>query len=368
MRNHDYNFTVCFDHLCFWEKFGGVSKYFVELMKRMPGENYKLLLKYTNNEYIGQLKDIKTHTFLENQNFRGKAKLISEVGKIFSVPSLIKGDFDIYHPTHYDCYGLNLVPKKTVKVATMHDMNYFAIPQYYSPGNRNKINQIKMAGRVDHIITVSQKSKEDLQEYLKIPEEKITVIYHGIDAERYHNAPLIPYNEPYLLFVGRRNEYKNVKILYEVMPRLIEKGYDIKLYCAGLSPTEAEMKFLSSHRLDKVVKFIQASDIELINLYRHAEAFVFPSYYEGFGLPVLEAMAAGCPTILADASCLPEISGGASLLFDPSSADDLEAQLIKILDSADVRNNLITAGNNRVSQFSWEKSASEHLDLYNKLV
>ncbi len=359
---------ICYDHLCFWEKYGGVSKYFVEIIKRLPPHQFKLLLRYSNNEYIKEIPNIKIHHLLNSYNFKGKARLISEVGKLFSIPNLIKGDFNIYHPTHYDCYGLRHIPKRVRTVATIHDMNYFTIPEYYPPHPINKNNQIIMARSVDHIITVSKKSKEDLQEYLNIPESKISVIYHGIDQEAFQNAPLIKYEQPYLLFVGRRNQYKNFNILLHAIATLSEQGFECNLVCAGLPATNSEWQKISDLKINGKVSFIQASDIELVNLYKQAIAFVFPSFYEGFGLPILEAMAAGCPTLISDASCFPEIAQDASLYFNPAEVDSLIEGIKKIIEDDNLRSSLVTKGAKRVRDFSWERSVRNHLRTYKSIL
>lgn len=359
---------ICFDHLCFWERYGGVSKYFVELLKRLPSENVKLLLKYTNNEYIREYDGIKTKEFLPNINFRGKSTLISQLGKLTSVPGLIKGDFDIYHPTHYDCYGFKFLPARVKSVATIHDLNFFKIPQFYKQDSRNKINQEKIIEKVDHIITISQKSNEDLQELFNVPQEKISVIYHGVDSSWIRNAPFIGYAEPYFLYVGRRNPYKNFSLVLEAMTQVTAHHKDIKLYCAGLPPTQHEIQLLADKKLAQNVEFIQASNDELANLYRQAIGFIFPSFYEGFGLPILEAMSADCPTIISDASCFPEIAGDASMYFNPNDSEELAHKMNLLIDDSELRNNLIRAGRERVGHFSWEKSAEQHMKVYQSLI
>lgn len=359
---------VCIDHLCFWEKYGGVSKYFVELIKRFPPETVKFLLKFTNNEYVKELPNIKTHTVLPNKNFKGKARLISEIGKIVSIPQLIKGNFDIYHPSHYDGYGLNIIPKRIRTVATIHDLNYFKIPQFYPPNSRNKRNQERMIKEVNHIIAISNKTKDDLQELFGVEESKISVIYHGIDTNWIRNSRPIEYLEPYFLFVGRRSEYKNYKSVLYAMQIVKLKFPEIKLYCAGLQPSQSEIQLIKDLGLVNNVKFISASNEELANLYKQALGFIFPSFYEGFGLPILEAMSANCPTIISNASCFPEIAKDASLYFSPENQEELAYQMLRLIDDNSLRQDLIARGNERIKDFSWDKSAQQHMEVYKSLI
>lgn len=359
---------ILYDHLCFWERYGGVSRYFVELIKRLPPENIKLLLKITNNEYINELSRYKTYKFLQQTNFKGKAKLISEIGKLISIPELIKGDFDIYHPTHYDCYGFKYLPKRVKTIATIHDLNYFKIPQFYRPNSRNKQNQEKIIHKVDHIITISKKTKEDLQELFGLSNDRISVIYHGIDNTWIKNAPIIPYNNPYFLFVGRRSAYKNFVNVLKAMKIISKSEKDLKLYCAGLPPSPQERNLINQLQLKNKIVFISATSDQLANLYKQALGFIFPSFYEGFGLPILEAMSAGCPTIISNASCFPEIASNASIYFNPNDHEELADRMINLLNNSDLRQKLIINGHERVSHFSWDKSAEEHLKVYKSIL
>lgn len=359
---------ILYDHSCFWENFGGVSRYFVELLKRLPESETELSLKFTNNEYIGELPRFHTRPFLPGLDFRGKARLIAEVGKIFSKRRIKAGGFDIYHPTHYDCFGMGILPRGVKKVATIHDMNYFAIPEFYAPGNRNKANQEKMGRLVDHIITVSRKSKEDIVKFWNYDPDRISVIYHGIDSDWIRNAPDIPYPEPYFLFVGRRNSYKNFDAVLKAFSSVRESEKELRLFVAGMPPTASELEKIRRLGLDGAVRFIRASSVELANLYRQAIAFIFPSYYEGFGLPILEAMAARCPVIVSDRSCFPEIAADAALYFNPDDPGQLADQMVCIGHNSDLQSRMTAKGLERAAQFSWDSSARMHREVYCKIL
>ena len=361
---------ILYDHLCFWQKYGGVPRYYVELMKRIPPDNYVTTVKFSNNEYLKELKGIKYHSFLDNIQFRGKARLESEVGKLYSIPILLRGNFDIYHQTHYDTYAFKYLPKNKAKVTTIHDMNYYAIPSYYPANLYLKDQMEKSIKLADRIITVSNNSKFDLCNYLKVPEQKIAVIYHGVDIDRIRSIEEVKSHDvpPYILFVGARNSYKNFERLIDAFVIVRQKYPGLKLYCAGKKPTKLEMEFLRSKKVDSDVCFFQASDHQLILLYKHALAFVFPSLYEGFGLPILEAMASGCPVVISNTSCFPEIAQDAASYFSPTDVGSIADAIVYVLDDSTYRDDLVKKGRKRAENFTWDKSVERHMEVYRSLL
>lgn len=359
---------ILYDHQCYWEKYGGVSRYFTELIKRIPTENRLLTVKFSNNEYIKEISNINYHNIFPSLQFKGKARLIGEIGKFFSLPIIKRGSYDIYHPTHYDCYGINCLPSHVKTVATIHDMNFFVIPESYPKFLLNKVNQEKMANSVDHIITISQNTKKDIKKFWNIPDERISVIYHGIDKDWVNNVSNISYYDSYFLFVGRRSQYKNFELTLKSFLLLKKKYNAVKLYCAGNSFSSYEKDLIKKLGLEKDIIQIQASNKELINLYRHAIGFIFPSKYEGFGLPILEAMAAQCPCILSNSSCFPEIAGDAALYFEGEDVEDLSDKMEKLILDNHLRRSFILKGNLRVADFSWEKCTTQHMVVYKNLL
>ena len=360
---------ILYDHLCFWQKYGGVPRYFVELMKRMPKDMYINTVKYSSNEYLKELPQIHYHPFLGNLKFKRKARLESEFGKLFSIPYLLKGQFDIYHQTHYDPYAYKYLPKRIRTVTTIHDMNFYAIPEFYNRFILLKIHMKTSIRKADKIITVSNNSKKDICNYLNVPSEKVSVIYHGIDLEKFGKESIFkPTTYPYILYVGTREKYKNFDNMLNAFSLLKAKYPDLWLYCAGTYPLKTEMEMLVKYKIDHAVKFIQATDDELISLYKNAQLFVFPSYYEGFGLPILEAMAAKCPMALSNTSCFPEIARGAASYFDPYDIDSMVDSMEHILSDDLYKQKIVAEGTERVKHFSWEECVMKHLELYKNLL
>lgn len=361
---------ILFDHQCFWERYGGVSKYFVEIMKRIPQSDWTLCLKYTNNnEYVKMLDGINVKAFLPNCNFRGKATLVREIGKLFSIPSIIKGNYDIYHPTHYDTYGFPFIPKGVKTVTTIHDLNYYRIPEYYGGKlTRLAICQKKWALHSDHIITISENTKNDIIDIWNIDPTKISVIYHGINSVRPNLNDLPKRAKPYILFVGRRNAYKNFEAVIKAFAIYSQKVTDLELVCTGVPFNQHELNLLKTNDILNKTHCFQASEAELFSLYVNARMFIFPSFYEGFGMPILEAMSAGCPVLLSKSSCFPEIAQNAACYFNALDIDELISKIAVINESESYRSELISKGFARVNYFSWDKCAEQHLKVYKSIL
>jgi len=363
---------ILFDHLCFWEKYGGVSRYFVKLINNMPSEvQYDITVRYTNNEYINELSLANIKKVFDNISFRGKARLISALNKPYSISSLKKGNYDIYHQTHYNPYGYKYLPKNKKSVMTIYDMNFFVIPEEYKKNYFQKSImkwQKKSSEIVDKIITISENTKNDLIKLWNISETKIDVVYLGVDniiLDIYDKRRLYP--NPYILFVGQRSSYKNFKKFLKAFNILIQTNHDLILVCTGNPFSKNEKEMLYQMRLSDKVIHVSASDVEMVGLYYNAELFVYPSLYEGFGMPLLEAMVCNCPVVCSNTSCFPEIASDAACYFNPYSEEDMLDIINKVINSKQLREELKKKGRKRAELFSWEKCANKHIALYKKL-
>lgn len=356
--------NIFFDHQCYWETFGGVSRYFTEILKTDVSDvQYELALKYSNNEYLKEL-NFPVKSFLKNWNIPKKQYFISAVNKPNTIFRVKHTDAKIVHLTHYDPYLFKYLKNKII-VSTMHDLNFFAIPQFYKKRTELlKKWQTATAQKSDKIITISENSKQDLIKFLNIPESKITVIYHGVNSIFKKDCSQRIIEKPYILFVGKRYGYKNFSTVLKSFANLKDKFKDLILVCTGNTFSNDEIKIITDYKiLDRVVQMMVAEK-ELINLYSNALFFVFPSFYEGFGFPLLEAMGCECPVICSDASCFPEIAGNAAMYFNPNSVDELTEKMTSLIISENVRNQLIYNGMNRVKYFSWDVSREKHLEFY----
>jgi glycosyltransferase involved in cell wall biosynthesis len=214
-------------------------------------------------------------------------------------------------------------------------------------------------------VAVSENTKQDVMKILGIPEEKINVVYHGCSFPTTGTEPV--YSFPYILFVGGRWHYKNFLLFVKSIFPVLKNQKNLRVVCTGSSFNQEEISFLQENGVeDKFLHCMVKTDEELYSLYHHALGFVYPSEYEGFGIPILEAYQADCPVILNRASCFPEIAGDAALYF--SSGEELTTQIERLLSmSAEDRNELLVKQKERLSRYSWEKSARQMAEIYQSL-
>jgi glycosyltransferase involved in cell wall biosynthesis len=237
------------------------------------------------------------------------------------------------------------------------------------------------ASKAAHIITVSEFSKAEIVEQLRVPACKVSVIYHGISPEfgqidhdtalaRVMAAWRVP--GPYLLYVGNLKPHKNIVTLLRAFAKLRDADeLPHNLLIVGEDPRgkaqlAEEISRLHLERAAILLSAVRSS--ELPDLYAGASAFVLPSYIEGFGFPVLEAMACGTPVVCSSAACLPEICGNAAVFFDPFSVDELASALRAVLESGTRQAQLRASGLERAKAFSWRTSAERHCEIYREML
>lgn len=363
---------------------GGVSRCFAELYAHRPAfVDASISIKETNNVYLKDLgfpeagdvykhflcaKDTKLKHFLFKLTYNLKYGKFSRWDKRplinqYETESVIKkGDFDIFHPTFFDDYFLPFLGKKPF-VITVHDM----IPEIFSIYHSQAKQKLAVIPKAAHIIAVSGQTKKDLVRIMNVPEEKVSVVYHGADEEPYIPSSTAPFAEEYILYVGTRYEYKNFKAFCKSCVGILKRHPQLKIVCTGVpfSPEEIQL-FESLGIKDRMVhRFVQTRQ-ELFDLYHYAITFVYPSKYEGFGIPILEAYKADCPVMLNRASCFPEIAGDAAVFFDLNSEkSDFEEQFETLYRlTGDERGELIQRQRERMKLYSWSKSAAQLADVY----
>lgn len=363
---------------------GGVSRCFAELYSHRPAfVDAHISVKETDNVYLQELgfppkgtlyknflcdKDTKLKHFLFKLKYNIQYGKFSRLDKrplinLFETESVLKkGDFDIFHPTFFDDYFLPFLGKKPF-VITVHDM----IPEIFSIDKHQVEQKLAIIPKATHIVAVSERTKQDLVRIMHVPEEKVSVIYHGSDEEPYTPSTTAPIAEEYILFVGTRYEYKNFKAFCKSCVGILKRHSQLKIVCTGVPFSPEEIQFFESLGIKErmVHKFVQTSQ-ELLDLYHYAFTFVYPSLYEGFGIPILEAYKADCPVMLNRASCFPEIAGDAAVFFDLNSEkSDFEEQFETLYRlTGDERGELIQRQRERMKLYSWSKSAAQLADVY----
>jgi glycosyltransferase involved in cell wall biosynthesis len=369
---------ILYDHQIFEiQKIGGISRYFVELIKYNPMADLSLYLSdnvYLQEEYFEKYKILTSKKDYDNFilpfNFKGKGRLYRYYNMIWpkanqttSIKKIKKSNFDLFHPTYYDPYFLPYLKNKPY-ILTVHDMINEIFPQYY-PEDKDIIpNKQLLISQANAINANSEHTKKDIIRFFPDLAEKINVVYHAF------SFPLLTDNikrENYILFTGGRWSYKNFSTFTQAIAPLLVK-YDLHFVCTGHPFNKEEKELLDNlHITDRTIsKF--ASDKELVEIYTKALAFVFPSLYEGFGIPVLEAFASQCPAILSNASSLPEIGGDAAVYFDPYSIADMRNQIERVICSPSMQNEMIKKGIEQSKKFSWDKCARETTEVYKSLV
>lgn len=343
---------VLYDHQAFLQRYGGVSRYFTSIIKNFEQDKDIepiLPFYYSDNAYYPFKKNIF------NFHFKGKYKIYKYLNEQISKKNIRNFKIDLFHPTYFDPYFI--ADYKGLFVITIHDMIHDIYPQYFSDKKTAKHRKI-LAQKASKIIAVSENTKSDILKYTDhITEDKIDVIYHATDLT--YTKEMFPiYSKPYLLYVGERHTYKNfIFFLFSIKDLII--NHNIDLVCAGGPPFSYNEKLLFNEiKIDSKVKHIPfTSDIQLSNLYHHAIAFCYPSLYEGFGIPILEAFACGCPVVLSNTSCFPEIAKDCAIYFNPKDKDSIYETISYIIKNPSCRSQLILKGYQRVQQFSWEKSS-----------
>lgn len=275
---------------------------------------------------------------------------------------------------------LLLAQRKAATVVTIHDVFAWSIPGHSSLLDTMIYKKWlpRMLPRVDAVITVSEQSRQDILQYLAPPAHRINIIHYGVspifqpietEIARTHVAKRFGLSEPYLLYVGALTQRKNLERLLDAFAVVHETRPRLKLVLAGPSSWKETPLEQIAHRLelsDHIVLTGPLTDQDLPALYSEATVFVFPSLYEGFGLPVIEAMACGTPVVTSRVSSLPEVAGDAAILVDPYDANAIADGICQILDSAPLAAELTAKGIVRSTRFTWEATARQTLDLYIK--
>lgn len=348
-------------------KYSGVAWYAVNVLEnifRLDREN-KYILFYNSSKKV-VLPKIESGGNVEIRGFRYPNKLFS-VLNFFNLVSLdtMLGGVDVFWSPN-----LNFIswPEKSKKIITIHDLSFLIFPEFFSFKSFlwHKLIIAKILRGADLVLTDSFSTKMDLIRLLKIKEEKIKVIYLGVSPE-YHvydrndehlSSVISKYSLPekFIFFVGALEPRKNIEGIIEAFREL--KG-DCKLVIAG-APGWKNAKIHDLFSVDDRVKFIgYVAEEDKPAMYNLASMLVYPSHYEGFGLPLLEAMACGCPVIAGANSSQLEVVGEAGILVDPNNLNEIKMAMETLMTDHKLRDRYIELGLERVKKFSWVKTAEE---------
>jgi glycosyltransferase involved in cell wall biosynthesis len=280
-------------------------------------------------------------------------------------------------------YGPVRIPKEVASVMVVHDLTRFLFPEFFNFNVMQKVLDRfaypAMLRRYDHLLTVSKTTRQDLMTLFKVPKEKITVAYHGAEeafqpvnpqeAEQSlgqsHNI-----RKPFILFLGTLEPRKNILTLIKAFTGIKDQiPHDLVL--VGQKGWKWEPIFREMERPDlkeRVHWVGYVSDQERVFFYNAADFLAYPSWYEGFGMPLLEAMQCGCPVITSRISSMPEVMGDAGLLIDPQRVEDVQGAMLRLAQEPGLREKLRVAGFEQAKKFSWETSAKITLEVFKKVM
>jgi len=363
--------SVLYDYQIFLlQQYGGISRYFKQItdcfINRDDIEVVLPLIRSKNAYFVDYCK----------QNVREKRKIDVFLNCLALYGAYIKhlilhNTIEILHPTYYYPSYLKIWPltwrKRTKIVITVHDL----ICELFYPDIDPDINKRrKMINSADGIIAVSEKTKQDLLEvYPELDSNRIRVVYHGVDSYKFINKEVVDINKDYILFVGSRGLYKNGERYMHVLGRIAKTKENLLfVFVGGGAFNSQELELLEEEGIINRTIQLTVNDQKLYYLYSHAICFVFPSLYEGFGIPVLEAFSCGCPIVLSRSSCFPEIAKDAAVYFDGYSVDDMYDKILQVVESDSLRHELIDKGNQLVKEYTIEKTAEQTLDFYRYIV
>lgn len=350
----------------------GIGQYAYEILSNI----YKLLPEYDGLDVRVYLKHKPNLQMPDpNEHWRYTVVRSPRLWTQIALPAYLythKKPSVFFSPTHY-APRFSPVPS----AISIMDLSYLHFPELFKSSDLYQLKNWTRysAEKAEMIFTISEASKHDIMKIYKIPESKITVTYPGIKFdEKQKSAPMVDVHKAYnisrryLLFVGTLQPRKNIVRLFEAFKVLkTQKKYDdLELVIVGKKGWLFDEILVAPTQLgiDQSVKFLDfIPDKDMSSLYKHAQCFVLPSLYEGFGLPVLEAMTYDCPVVTSNISSLPEAGGDAALYFDPTNVSDIAKTIDKVLSNEKLRQDMIKKGQSQVKKFSWEKTARQTLEV-----
>lgn len=354
------------------QRFGGISRYFCELIKGLKNTN-----GVTASYYVGVTNNIHFNenglqeglvNFFPDQQFPGRkgvVKLLKPLADLRQLIALRQQAYNVFVPTYYNPYFLKHIGNKPY-VLTVYDMIHELFPHYFPADHAAEVaNKKILIEKATKIIAISESTKRDiLKLYPAVEEAKIEVVYlsHSIDKEQPVKQLSLPAD--YVLFVGKREGYKNFNFFLNAIQPLLKTWPALQVVCTGPAFSEQEKKKFQELNVSSQLIHYNAADEDLKTLYSKALFFVFPSEYEGFGIPILEAMASACPVIASNASSFPEVAGDAALYFELGDSAGLCSAMEQLLQNIALREDLRQRGLAQASTFSWDKTVAECLEVF----
>ncbi|HEY1832727.1 MAG TPA: glycosyltransferase family 1 protein [Acidimicrobiales bacterium] len=353
------------DQVFTFNRRGGVARYFTELLRiyrEDPGLGVEALtpFRYTVTEHLLEL-DPLCYRRAPLPEVLQRPRVLRPLNRMVARRSAESAH--LMHHTHY--FPQALTSQADHRVCTIYDMIPELFPEQFLHGNPHQAKR-QYVDVCDAILCISQSTKDDLLRVYGTLDKPVVVTPLGV-ADHFFDARPEADCPEYVLYVGQRFDYKNFDVLLRSMALLGDTRPALSLVCVGPPFTETELANQDELGVRSRVVRRAADDHELPTVYASARCFVFPSRYEGFGLPIVEAFAAGCPTIVADMPCSIEVGGDSVLTFSTDDAEGLAVMIDRLVGDAAERERLAAAGRLRARTFSWRRTAELTRDVYREV-
>lgn len=359
---------IAFDHQIFaLQAYGGISRYFVRLAEALAlkGDDVKVIAPFYVNEYLSQLPSHVVQGVKVDKKYSNVLRLSQPLNGLAASLAMRNLKPDLVHETYFSSIGLACRRRPTV--LTVYDMVHELYPSEFSRFGA-AMHKRKAVERADYIICISECTRRDLVSFFSVDPNKVSVVHLGVDTVR---AGMVltqrgRLSKPYILFVGQRGGYKNFLslVLAFSLSRSLIASHDLVCFGGGAFTSEELEVFTKLGLPIGIIRHIGGGDIDLADAYANASLFVYPSKYEGFGLPPLEAMSYGCPVVASNTSSIPEVVGNAGEYFHPDSPDDLLVSIERVLSSDTHQASLVARGYDRLKCFTWEDCAAKTRLVY----
>ncbi|MEX2592690.1 MAG: glycosyltransferase family 1 protein [Anditalea sp.] len=359
---------IQFDHQIFsLQQYGGISRYFSVLQDYIQDQRNMTMdrgLLVSRNNYLSESVYPMPAKLARTLVSRSRTYSFN---KRYSKFLLEKGQFDVFHPTYYDAYFLPVLKKPFV--LTVHDMTHELFPEFFPVHDKFITYKRKVIERADHVIAVSTSTRNDLQHIFGIDERKVSVVHHGFYNGNIEAAvDFNPIPNPFILFVGDRSGYKNFTRFITGITPLLHKDKELFVICAGGGGFNlSERELLHRNRITENIIQLPVTDSQLKTLYQKTMLFVYPSLYEGFGLPMLEAFSNDCPAAVSRTSCFPEVGGEAAVYFDPYEPDDILQAIQSVIHNKEYRLLLSQKAEVQLQHFTLDSCMEKTMDIYREL-
>lgn len=360
---------VLYDGLIYaTQRAGGINRYFANVISRLPaGDSAVLTTPYEREVNFPAHPKLDVHV----ASPRGPRGLDLATRPVRLRRAERGFDHDLLHPTYYVLQtGRALRRVRVPVVLTVWDLTHVFFKRELDRHGIHAHLMRRAVSAADAVLCISENTRVDLLEHFRVAEDKVRVIplATDMDASIITGSEQVP-DYPYVLYVGSRANYKNFDLALRALAAIGDTQPDARLVVVGSSFNDSERARMTELGvLDRVEEAGVADDARVAALYARSRALVYPSRYEGFGIPPLEAMACGTVAITSNTSSIPEVVGDAALTFDPDSLEQLVEHLRSVLDDDSLRSELIARGAEQVRTFSWDRTARETFDVYHELV